>query len=178
MLVPHTHTRFTCAAPSNVSVPHTRGMVVISSRCDDNEALAATGIMVQKLEERVGGSITESLCVLTEYSSVLRASKEDLGNIASVVSTSRALIVILSSGSMECVPQLVALVEAMHHQSKEGDGTSSWDLHKVSTGGWHGPVVIPCNTPDFQFPTDAYYNDVFPRIWPGSAEAASDLVKS
>jgi len=122
--------------------PMRPGMLVISSDPHDNEAIAAVGILCSKINEDVVSRCSTGICNIVDHD----PSEEDW--LASVVHSSRALLVLLSSGTCESVPQLRSICG-------------------------RAAEVIPVLTEGFRFPSEAYYTDTLPGIFPYAEAAAT-----
>mmetsp|Transcript_75385 Transcript_75385/g.157101 ORF Transcript_75385/g.157101 Transcript_75385/m.157101 type:complete len:1790 (+) Transcript_75385:72-5441(+) len=103
-------------------------MLVISSRPHDDEASAASGILSAKIQTEVSAYFKGGICHLANL-------PDDSQQVAlEVVRTAKAVIVILSQGSLHCEPQLIAALTAVQVANE----TRTLE-------------VIPVFTPDFRF---------------------------
>jgi len=146
------------AAANEKSLPAipVKSMVLISSLPSSDEAMASACILHSKIREDVMRVAEEGCCLLADHD-------PDTDGITAAVARSRAVIVLLSQGTMESLPQLAAIVELMS---------------TVASVSSSPPQVIPVNTPGFQFPDAAYYETVFPRIWPGESDTAAASIQA
>merc|ERR1719362_2720861 len=74
---------------------------------------------------------------------------------------SRAVVILLSAGTLHSVVQLTAMLEAM--EQLQGNGV---------------PAVIPVSLPGFCFPDNEYYKTVLPQIWPSNTAKAERMIRS
>lgn len=118
--------------------------VVISSLPHNDEATAAACILNLK--------ITRDVLALNETGTRLLV---DMGEVIDVVAEAiakcQAGIVMLSFGTMESSPQLVAIAQLMS---------------TVAQCEAQAPGVIPVTLPGFGFPDAAYFEVGFPKFWP------------
>merc|ERR1712046_353629 len=120
------------------------GSTVLSSDLTDDEATAAAGIMLRilggKLLNKTGSEI---------YASVDVESLCNVDSLCRETIQARAVVVMLSSGSLESVLQLRVIGTVMQQRC---------------CGEF--PVAVPVHLPGFQFPSEHYFRDVLPHVWP------------
>lgn len=87
----------------------TPGMVVISADPGDDEGIAAAGILAGEINTDVLRHTCSQVCCLADYDD----AAAPLETLADSVVSCTALLVVLSSRSLYCLPQLVAIVEVM-----------------------------------------------------------------
>merc|ERR1740121_3506779 len=109
-----------------------------------------------KIREDVTGVAEGGSCLLVNHDS-------DINILAGAVARATAVIVVLTHGTMQSLPQLATIVELMT---------------TVSSVDKHPPQVIPVNTPGFVFPNEGYYHETFPKIWPSDSTAAAAHIRS
>lgn len=141
----------TAGSPTGVDQ---RSMVVISSLPSKDEAIAAACILNLK--------ILKDILTINEAGIRMLGDSDDASTIANTVAKCHAGIVMLSSGSLDSVQQLVAMVQLMAI---------------VSESSGADPGVVPVALPDFEFPSPSYFEDAFQRRWtfPGSHEATRHI---
>jgi len=105
-------------------------MLVVSSDPNDDEAAASVGILVSNIQESILEFVDKGIYVLADQDDL---SRQDM---ADAVWGARAVVVILTPGSLSSAEQLQAIVDAM------GVGDSL--------------PVVPMNTPHFRFPSEQY----------------------
>jgi hypothetical protein len=122
----------------------------------DCEAIAAASVLNSKIQEDVKALVAEGTCLLPNHDS-------DIDSLVGAVAKATAVIVMLTHGTMQSLPQLATIVEVM---------TTAASVDK------HPPQVIPVNTPGFVFPNEGYYHETFPKIWPSDSTAAAAHIRS
>jgi hypothetical protein len=158
-------------------VPNTPAMLVISTDPTNDEAIAATRILVGKIKERVMRVSDQGICCLMDHI-------QNPEGIAMLVRQARAGVIMLSAGSLESIPQLMAIVEIMAMSTPDrrlsdgsveqavGDTRSDAAFAKESISR---PAVIPVNIPGFVFPGEKYFEKTLPLLWP--RRSTNNLVK-
>lgn len=119
--------------------------LLVSTDPQDDEATAAASILCMSIEEELLG--------FAQNGTLMCADHKD-PDIESLVEAARALVVVLSSRTMESLPQLTAIVPCM------------WTKNCA---------VVPVTTPSFQFPGANFYDTVLPAMWTGDVLQATAL---
>jgi len=122
---------------TSISQQFGSGLVVISTAPGDHEALASAGILVCKIQEKVLEFCKAGFLVLAD---VVTAHDEDVHR---AVCSARAVIIMLSRGSLESAEQLQIIMDAM-----------------VVAGETE---VVPMITASFRFPSKQFYDEEFGR---------------
>merc|ERR1712194_186905 len=120
-------------------------MVVVSSDPVDDESTATAGLLIGKIRARVFRFCLEGICMLADMPPL-----DEEKYASTVIKGARAMIIVLSRGSLECVSQLQAIVTTPAN---------------VDT--------IPVFTPGFNTPSTSYFDEVLPKIWPGEEALAN-----
>merc|ERR1712113_767864 len=126
--------------------------------CD--EATAVVFLLKLKMKAGLESIVPAGICCLCDYDCVR-------GSALEVVSSARALLVVLSPGTLAS-PEQLAL--------------ASWATRKRQDAGM--PDVIPVNIPGFVFPTEEFFQQTSPKIFSTSAGVkfgfaeSSDFVQS
>ncbi|CAE7380643.1 Ank1 [Symbiodinium sp. KB8] len=143
----------------DVESDDTADLVVISSEPGNDEATAAASILCRKMNAGVAACGTSAICLVD--------SGRNQFHMANCVARCRALVVLLSFGSLSSIFQLHAIVELM------------LQLDELGSESKNKPAIIPVNLPEFQFPQAAYYEEQLPVIW-GEADLqkAAEKIKS
>eukprot|EP00811_Abedinium_folium_P033515 NODE_6471_length_1669_cov_3.269131.p1 GENE.NODE_6471_length_1669_cov_3.269131~~NODE_6471_length_1669_cov_3.269131.p1 ORF type:complete len:529 (-),score=147.08 NODE_6471_length_1669_cov_3.269131:81-1499(-) len=123
------------------------GEVVLSVDGEDDEAIAAAGILTRLIGQEVVGLTGER--IISSIDQTGRSSDE----VCSCVVHSRAVIVLLSRHTLSSFPQLLAIAEAVA-QSEHCCAACPME-------------VIPIHLPDFEFPSEHYYEGEFAELWRG-----------
>merc|ERR1712061_255273 len=89
-----------------VPPPHEVGMIVLSSEPGNDEASAAVGILANKLSQDVFSLTDRSLCCLVNHDADLKATRL-------AVVRARAVVAMLSSGTLDSWLQVNVILEAM-----------------------------------------------------------------
>lgn len=132
-------------------IPENAQYVAISAEPTNEEAIAAAGILVSKLQGKLLHLAAGSMCLFCDHAT------EELDGLATASVTAKVLIVLLSSGTMQSLSQLVAIVERMR----------SRELADADSG-----ATIPMALFGFQFPTPDYYRIALPRIFSNRGQDA------
>ncbi|CAE7840919.1 Ank1 [Symbiodinium necroappetens] len=143
----------------DVESDDTADLVVISSEPGNDEATAAASILCRKMNAGVAACGTSAICLVD--------SGRNQFHMANCVARCRALVVLLSFGSLSSIFQLHAIVELM------------LQLDELGSESKNKPAIIPVNLPEFQFPQATYYEEQLPVIW-GEADLqkAAEKIKS
>jgi len=112
-------------------------MIAVSGHPDKDEAIAAVGIIVSKLQPMVVEFAKRGICCLPNVGA--NASEE----VLHIVVKARAVVIVLSQGSLESSAQLSIILAAMRASAVPG-----------------GQEVVPVFTPDFRFPDGSYYESL------------------
>jgi len=169
-------------------IPNDSGMVVISSNPQDDEAVAAASILSLKLQEKL--MHTQALmCSLCDRDT------SDIDAILSCIDKARAVIVLLSAGTIRCWSQLLVLLDVstvrtdiLQTNSGKVSGMASSGavsdkspmgspVHNSSSDQNKRPV-IPMTLSNFAFPDDQFYEVTLPSILPRSHYEAAELLRS
>lgn len=139
--------------PSNIKETMTSGSFVISSDPCNDEACASAGIIASKIKPMIMQGVCEStnICVLCDF------PEATLDDVARVVAKARSVVVILSSGTLDNLKQLLVMVELVCKGCAD---------------------LIPVRIDGFEFPDEHFYTEQFPKMWLGDAEAAVPHVRS
>jgi len=123
------------------------GCLVISADPCDAEAAAAACILARKTKYVASALLKAGVCFLSDHM--------DAGIVSHchTVANARALVVILSTGTLSSRHQLEIIAHAM-------------GLHVKG----QGPPIIPANMFGFSFPSANYYGQVLPLVWPEVSE--------
>merc|ERR1712113_90016 len=111
--------------------------------CD--EATAVVFLLKLKMKAGLESLVPAGICCLCDYDCVRGSTLES-------VSSSRALVVVLSPGTLAS-PEQLAL--------------AAWATRKRQDAG--KPDVIPVNIPGFVFPTEEFFQQTSPKIFRTSA---------
>merc|ERR1712113_1162614 len=136
------------------------GRLVISSDSHCDEATAVVFLLKLKLKADLESLVPAGICCLCDYDC-------SRGSTLESVSSSRALIVLLSPGALAS-PEQLAL--------------AAWATRKRQDAGM--PDVIPVSIPGFVFPTEEFFQQTSPKIFSTSAGVkfgfaeSSDFVQS
>merc|ERR1712087_203742 len=117
------------------------GKLVISSDSHCDEATAVVFLLKLKLKAGLETPVPTGICCLCDYDSSRSSTLES-------VSSSRALVVLLSPGTLAS-PEQLAL--------------AAWATRKRQDAGM--PDVIPVNIPGFVFPTEDFFQQTSPKIF-------------
>jgi hypothetical protein len=127
------------------------GTVVVSVGHTD-EAIASAGILVHKIKAKVFGFVPQGInCIDVGI-------QDDPDSLYGLVANSRAAVIILTNDTLDSLPQLKTIAEAMRAVEENR--------------GW--PAVIPVCTPGFLFPSDSFYSEMLPCVWRRWASPGSD----
>jgi len=140
--------------PSRTTCPTIPGMVLVSVDPEDLEANAAAMIVVMKIQSQVLQFAKEGFCNLANYDADENEAQ------ARLIVKSRAVLVVLSRGTMQSTPQLISIIEAA----------------SASAGG--GPAAIPVCTPSFTFPSSRYYTLALPKIMGSRSDVLAPKIQS
>merc|ERR1711920_925227 len=117
------------------------GRLVISSDSHCDEATAVVFLLKIKLKTGLETIVPAGICCLCDYDGSRSSTLES-------VSSSRALVVLLSPGTLAS-PEQLAL--------------AAWATRKRQDAGM--PDVIPVNIPGFVFPTEEFFQQTSPNIF-------------
>jgi hypothetical protein len=132
----------TSADMSSKQSSERRDMLVISSDPGDNEAMAAAGILVSRTREKILESVPGGIYTMADQADL------DRQELVDIVCGARAVIVILTQGSLMSEQQLQTIVDAM--------------------GFCDSSSLIPVNAPHFKFPSQAYHAEYLVHRFPKS----------
>merc|ERR1711920_487509 len=121
------------------------GRLVISSDSHCDEATAVVFLLKLKMKASLESLVPAGICCLCDYDC-------SRGSTLESVSSSRALVVVLSPGTLAS-PEQLAL--------------AAWATRKRQDAGM--PDVIPVNIPGFVFPTEEFFQQTSPKIFRTSA---------
>lgn len=127
------------------------GMFVFSSDPADDEASAACGILISKLQVEMVGGNSAGFCMLAEMKAD-SLTDEELATIRKAA----AVVVVLTSGSLHSWQQVQVIA-----------AVSDTSVH-----------LIPVNTPSFRFPVDKTYSDVVPSFMTDCRSQLQDTLNS
>merc|ERR1712176_903468 len=136
------------------------GKVVISSDSHCDEATAVVFLLKLKMKAGLESLVPAGMCCLCDYDC-------SRGSTLEYVTSSRAVVVVLSPGTLAS-PEQLAL--------------AAWATRKRQDAGT--PDVIPVNIPGFVFPTEEFFQQTSPKIFSTSAGVkfgfpeSSDFVQS
>ncbi|CAK0864255.1 unnamed protein product [Prorocentrum cordatum] len=119
--------------------------VLISSEPGNDEALATALILLQKIELQLKDFVPEGVRVIDEYAG-------DDGAMLRAVEASRALLVLLSLGTLAAPEQVTAIEQIM------------LSIEKAENAGLPPPAAIFMSLPGFQFPADEFYSEKVPKL--------------
>merc|ERR1712176_756145 len=117
------------------------GRLVISSDSHCDEATAVVFLLKLKMKEGLESLVPAGICCLCDYDC-------SRGSTLESVSSSRAVVVVLSPGTLASPDQLAL---------------AAWATRKRQDAGM--PDVIPVNIPGFVFPTEEFFQQVAPKIF-------------
>jgi len=129
--------------PSPEPTPQ-QGMVIVSSSFDDDEATAASAILLSKISKDIVPYCPAGACMLADY------EENTLDGAIAAIEEAHAVIVLLSRTSLSSLRQLETIVNGM-----------------ASCG-----CVVPLVLPSFQFPSSSYYREVLPKVYTGDKDTA------
>merc|ERR1712113_443407 len=121
------------------------GKLVISSDSHCDEATAVVFLLKIKMKAGLESIVPAGVCCLCDYDC-------SRGSTLESVSSSRALVVVLSPGTLAS-PEQLAL--------------AAWATKKRQDAGM--PDVIPVNIPGFVYPTEEFFQQTSPKIFRTSA---------
>merc|ERR1712136_738387 len=117
----------------------------------------------------------------TKHGAVMAA---DLGDpdVSQLAMHARAVVVVLSSRTLESLPQLTAIVCSVQPSLKTFTAKTKTDaftqrMTEASSRQGKKRTLIPVATPSFQFPGSNFYDVVLPNIWPGDVEDAVSAIQ-
>lgn len=153
----------------------TDGMVVVSSKPNDDEATATAGILISKIHSTIYALGEKGICMLADFDT------PDELEVADCAYNARCVVVILSAGSLEDVQQIKTITYAMMALSDApaADDSGSRTITSSSTTNASVKIdVIPVCVPGFQFPSAGYFDLVLPKVWPGGRRKARPMVQA
>jgi len=130
----------------DISFEECSGCVLLCSKPGDDEATAAAGIMMRIIGQQIFCKTGARMISSVEETGLCNDNQ-----LWRCAINARCVIVLLSQGSLESEEQLKVIAEAML-QHRQVDF----------------PVVVPVHLPGFQFPSEHYFKEVLPTVWPDS----------
>jgi hypothetical protein len=150
------------AAAKAQALPKSGGATVVSVDELDDEALAGAGILMKKLHALVTNIGGGGFCCFADYD----CEDQKQSHFTSVIDQARAVVVILSVGTLGNPKQLTVMTDAMlvreHAEKKKGNTLP----------------VVPLCTPSFRFPDEKFYKTTLPVFFNSTAERAAPYIQS
>jgi len=158
-------------------VPDEAGLILISAEPGNDEAMAAASILASKVQDALFRNFDGAAGL------VISLSDRDLGDLNAIgtcLASARAIIILLSAGTMQSPSQLVAILESASRKA-----VLPKQMSKGSTDPMTSPkslsdncVVIPMTLPGFTFPTDHYYSAILPVMVPTGTDEPEASVRN
>jgi len=114
------------------------GGLVACADDKDDEAIAAVSILTRKLNQTVVSLVGSRFVDTTSYD-----YEDVVEDTLAALEVARAVVVLLSRGSLEASSQVTVIVGGMKSSA----------------------AMIPVNTWDFNFPSASYYDRQLPQVW-------------
>jgi len=131
-------------APPRPGLPRA-GAMLLSSDAEDEEAMAVAGILSLELQEWAMNKTSQSLTIMGDIQEIASQTMP-FSSLRKMVARSRATILVLTSGSLTShqLTTILVATEAMCEHS--------------------GHEVVSLNTPEFRFPTEAFYENTLAKV--------------
>jgi len=129
------------------------GSVILSCELGNDEALAASGILMKKIEAQVFGFVDGGIINLVDH-------EETVDVECKCCMAARAVIVFLSQGTLTSTRQVSHIVNIMSQENMASP---------------QRPGVIPVNLRDFKFPSESYYTTTLAELWEDLNEASTKV---
>jgi hypothetical protein len=137
-------------------LPKQANAVLISSEPGSDEASAAALILLSKVKEPLMHLAPEGVHIIDEHT-------RDAERVLAAVGAARALLILMSSGTLASPEQMGAIVKVMAPAEEEGAGKGNLSANVGDRSPAVGnrpsmlPVAVPVSLPGFEFPSDDYY---------------------
>jgi len=152
----HAHARSPEHGAFAESIPKQKDLALFACDDRDDEAVATVGILLAKIGGDVLSITGAGPCDASHY------ADHGVDELTSLALTARAVVVILTSGSLTSGLQLALIIKAMEARGCQ-------DV---------APEVISLCTPNFVFPDSSYFSKTLPQVWGGDAEHAAQMIRS